>query len=65
MEVLQIFYNKEDQLEIPAMGTAAKDEVMEPYYTIMKLPEEKKEEFILMLPFNPKKKDNLSAWMVL
>jgi uncharacterized protein len=48
-------------LEIPAMGTAAKDEVMEPYYTIMKLPEEKKEEFILMLPFNPKKKDNLSA----
>ena len=37
---------------------------MEPYYTIMKLPEEKQEEFILMLPFNPKKKDNLSAWMV-
>jgi hypothetical protein len=37
---------------------------MESYYTIMKLPEEKKEEFILMLPFNPKKKDNLSAWMV-
>ena len=64
MEVPQIFYNKEDQWEIPAMGTAAKDEVMEPYYTIMKLPEEKKEEFILMLPFNPKKKDNLSAWMV-
>jgi uncharacterized protein len=65
MEVPQIFYNKEDQWEIPAMGTASKDEVMEPYYTIMKLPEEKKkEEFILMLPFNPKKKDNLSAWMV-
>ena len=64
MEVPQIFYNKEDQWEIPAMGAAGKDEVMEPYYTIMKLPEEKKEEFILMLPFNPKKKDNLSAWMV-
>jgi len=64
MEVPQIFYNKEDQWEIPAMGTSAKEEVMEPYYTIMKLPGEKKEEFILMLPFNPKKKDNLSAWMV-
>jgi len=36
---------------------------MEPYYTIMKLPGEKKEEFILMTPFNPKKKDNLSAWL--
>jgi uncharacterized membrane protein (UPF0182 family) len=62
MEVPQIFYNKEDQWEIPAMGKS--EEVMEPYYTIMKLPEEKKEEFILMLPFTPKKKDNLSAWMV-
>ena len=64
MEEPQMFYNKEDQWEIPAMGTAAKPEVMESYYTIMKLPEEKKEEFILMLPFNPQKKDNLSAWMV-
>jgi uncharacterized membrane protein (UPF0182 family) len=64
MEVPQIFYNKEDQWEIPAMGTSDKEELMEPYYTIMKLPEEKEEEFILMLPFTPKKKDNLSAWMV-
>jgi uncharacterized membrane protein (UPF0182 family) len=31
---------------------------------IMKLPGEKKEEYILMLPFTPKNKDNLSAWMV-
>jgi hypothetical protein len=62
MDVPQIFYNKEDQWEIPAMGKS--EELMEPYYTIMKLPEEKKEEFILMLPFTPKKKDNLSAWMV-
>ena len=64
MEVPQIFYNKEDQWEIPTMGRSDKEEPMEPYYTIMKLPEEKEEEFILMLPFNPKKKDNLSAWMV-
>lgn len=64
MEEPQMFYNKEDQWEIPVMGTSAKAEAMESYYTIMKLPEEKKEEFILMLPFNPKKKDNLSAWMV-
>ena len=63
MEDPQSFYNKEDQWEIPALGGKDKA-VMESYYTIMKLPEEKKEEFILMLPFNPKKKDNLSAWMV-
>jgi hypothetical protein len=37
---------------------------MSPYYTIMRLPQEKEEEFILMLPFTPGRKDNLSAWIV-
>jgi uncharacterized membrane protein (UPF0182 family) len=37
---------------------------MEPYYTIMRLPGEKSEEFILMLPYTPKNKDNLAAWLV-
>ena len=64
MEDPQSFYNREDQWEIPVMGAESQREAMEPYYTIMKLPGEKKEEFILMIPFNPKKKDNLSAWMV-
>jgi uncharacterized membrane protein (UPF0182 family) len=64
MEEPQMFYNREDQWEIPVMGSSTTAEPMESYYTIMKLPEEKKEEFILMIPFNPKKKDNLSAWMV-
>jgi len=31
---------------------------------IMKLPNGQKEEYILMLPFTPRGKDNLSAWMV-
>ena len=37
---------------------------MEPYYTIMKLPGEAGAEFIQMLPFTPRQKDNLAAWMV-
>jgi len=40
-----------------------KTQTMEPYYTIVKLPGERSEEFILMLPFTPKSKDNLAAWM--
>ncbi len=63
MEDPQSFYNREDQWEIPVMGAEGQREAMEPYYTIMKLPGEKQEEFILMIPYNPKKKDNLSAWM--
>ncbi|MEK7502186.1 MAG: UPF0182 family protein [Patescibacteria group bacterium] len=70
MDDPQIFYNKEDQWEIPAIasGNAAQTEnetpTMNPRHLIMKLPGEKKEEFILMLPFTPRAKDNLSAWMV-
>jgi uncharacterized protein len=63
----QEFYNKEDQWTIAQMPGAAQNEQpqpMEPYYTIMKLPNEQKEEFILMLPFTPQRKDNLAAWMV-
>ncbi|MBZ0170647.1 hypothetical protein MELA_01414 [Candidatus Methylomirabilis lanthanidiphila] len=51
----QVFYNKEDLWSIPAE--------MEPYYTIMRLPDETKEEFILLLPFTPNKKDNMIAWL--
>jgi uncharacterized membrane protein (UPF0182 family) len=37
---------------------------MSPYYTIMRLPGERQAEFIQMLPFTPRLKDNLAAWMV-
>ena len=37
---------------------------MQPYYTIMKLPGEEHEEYILMVPYTPRGKSNLSAWMV-
>src|SRR5437773_12525421 len=30
----------------------------------MRLPEERQAEFILMVPFTPRGKDNLAAWMV-
>ncbi|MDY0384963.1 UPF0182 family protein [Trichlorobacter sp.] len=55
----KVFYNKENLWDIPTLG----EEQMEPYYTIMKLPGEKKEEYILLLPFTPSKRDNLAAWM--
>jgi uncharacterized membrane protein (UPF0182 family) len=61
----QVFYNKEDQWSVPVLdsgGQSSKE--MEPYYTVMRLPGEKQTEFIQMLPFTPRLKDNLSAWMV-
>jgi len=60
MKTPQVFYNKEDQWEIPEID----GKFMQPYYTIMKLPGKEQEEYILMLPFTPRGKGNLSAWMV-
>jgi uncharacterized membrane protein (UPF0182 family) len=60
MRDVNTFYNKEDQWSVPEVGEVR----MEPYYTVMRLPEEETAEFILMLPFTPRLKDNLAAWMV-
>ena len=56
----KVFYNKENLWQVPVLG----DKPMEPYYTIMKLPGEKKEEYILLLPFTPSRRDNLAAWLI-
>jgi len=60
----QVFYNKEDQWQVPVIDAEGSATPMQPYYTIMRLPGEKDTEFIQMLPFTPRLKDNLSAWMV-
>ena len=59
-----VFYNREDQWEIPAIDDGAVASQMEPYYTIMRLPGEADAEFIQMLPFTPRQRDNLAAWLV-
>jgi uncharacterized membrane protein (UPF0182 family) len=63
MQDPQVFYNKEDLLSIPRTTVGRQDAEMEPYYTIMRLPGEKKEEFILLLPFTPNNRDNMRAWL--
>ena len=59
-----VFYNKEDQWEIPVIDEGPEARRMEPYYTIMKLPDESGPEYIQMLPYTPRQKDNLAAWLV-
>ena len=59
-----VFYNKEDQWQIPAIDIDGNPQLMQPYYTVMRLPGEQQAEFIQMLPFTPARKDNLAAWMV-
>ncbi|MGO9272428.1 MAG: UPF0182 family protein [Terriglobia bacterium] len=61
-----VFYNKEDLWRVAQSAGASSNsgQAMPPYYTIMKLAEVgTREEFILMVPFTPPRKDNMIAWM--
>ena len=59
----QVFYNREDQWQIPTEIYGNEPKSVEPYYLIMKLPTAKSEEFILLLPFTPRQRSNLIAWL--
>ena len=61
----EVFYNKEDVWEVGKSlfgdtGTAAP---MKPTYIVATVPGETEPEFLLMLPFTPRAKDNLIGWM--
>src|SRR5258707_3976180 len=69
----RVYYGKEDAWEVPGdpTGQAEGDNPnnatgappMDPYYVVMRLPGEQKEEFLMMTPFAPLSKQNISAWM--
>ena len=65
MEDPQVFYNKEDLWTIPRRQQDARTAVeMEPYFTVMRLPGEAREEFVLLNAFNPSRRDNMIAILV-
>ena len=59
----QVFYNREDQWQVPLEIYGSEQQAVEPYYLIMKLPTAESEEFILLLPFTPTQRINLIAWL--
>src|SRR5579875_394291 len=59
----EVFYNREDLWGFPRENYAGQTVTMQPYYTIMRLPSEQKEEFILMLPMVPRGRDNMISWL--
>jgi uncharacterized membrane protein (UPF0182 family) len=63
MRDVRVFYNSEDLWAIPREVYAGQEQAMEPYYVIMRLPDETEEEFLLMLPFTPVNKNNTIGWL--
>jgi uncharacterized membrane protein (UPF0182 family) len=63
MDAPEDFYHREDQWQIPTVDDST-GAVPFMRHIVMRLPEEAKAEFIYMVPFTPRGKDNLAAWMV-
>jgi hypothetical protein len=61
----QVFYNKEDIWEVARdlFSQTGQPEPIKPTYVIATLPGEKQPEYLLILPFTPRGKDNLIGWM--
>src|SRR6202166_1787422 len=61
----QVFYNKEDIWDIAhnLAGQSSQPENVQATYVVATLPGEKSPEFLLILPFTPRGKDNLIGWM--
>ncbi len=62
VEDANVFFNREDVWTIAEEKYGDQPQRMESYYIIMKLPQEDREEFLLMLPFTPRNKSNMIAW---
>jgi uncharacterized protein len=62
----QAFYNKEDVWDLARHVTSqGKDaEPVDPTYVVATLPEEDRSEFLLLMPFTPRTKDNLIGLML-
>ena len=68
MDAAEVFYNREDLWQFPREligidGGNSPGTPMTPYYMIMRLPEEPREEFVLLLPMVPSQRDNMIAWL--
>lgn len=57
------FFIGEDVWNIPLQPTSQQRQPVEPYYVTMKLPGETDEEFVLVMPFTPRNKENTIAWL--
>jgi hypothetical protein len=56
-------YNREDIWNVPTELFGASEVRVEPYYVIMRIPDEPTEEFMLILPLTPARRLNTIAWV--
>ena len=64
MDQVKVFYQNEDLWDIAHQIYGTEEKEMDPSYYIFELPGEDKAEFINMIPFTPKSKQNMTAIMM-
>ncbi len=61
----RVFYLGEDVWDVPTeqTGPTSPQNRLQPYYVLMRLPGEQQAEYLLILPFTPRGKQNLVSWL--
>jgi hypothetical protein len=59
----RVFYNQEDVWEVAWEMYRGNKRPVQSYYITMRLPDSEEAEFILMLPFTPRGRRNMVAWL--
>lgn len=58
-----VFFIGEDFWEIPRERVRQQEQTVEPYYVNIRIPGEQAAEFVLVMPFTPRNKQNTVAWL--
>jgi hypothetical protein len=61
MQDPKVFYNREDLWNVPNEIYQGEPQPMVPYYVLLRLPDDEKLTFQLVLPFTPARRDNMIA----
>jgi uncharacterized membrane protein (UPF0182 family) len=59
----EIFFLGEDFWELPIQRLRGSTQPIEPYYVTIRLPGEEAVEFVLIMPFTPRDRENTVAWL--
>ena len=63
MTTPQVFYNNEDLWTRPREHYGGREQSMEPYYVLTRLPGEEALDYLLMTPLTPEARDNMISWV--
>src|SRR5690625_5383837 len=59
----EVFYNNDDLWTRPREHYGGREQAMQPYYVLTRLPDEEELDYLLMTPLTPEARDNRGSWV--